>query len=71
MYGFLACDGNKPVRRAIGMPLSEAKEIRQCGECEPKGGPKACAAEIKRLSATDAALETYLRTVHVFRCRKP
>ncbi len=71
MGGFLACDGNKPVRRATSMPLSEAEEIRKCGECDEKDGPKACAAEIKRLTNTDADLATYLRTVHVPRCRKP
>ncbi len=71
MGGFLACDGNKPVRRATSLPLSEAEEIRKCGECDPKAGPKACTAEIKRLTTTDAALATYLRTIHVPRCRKP
>lgn len=72
MGGYLACDGpDKPVARGQSLTPEEAKDIRDCAECNPTSGPAACTREIERLQKTDADLASYIRKAHVPRCAQP
>ncbi len=72
MGGYLACDGpGKPVARGQSLTVEEAKDIRDCAECNHETGPLACTREIERLQKTDAEVAKYIRTTHVPRCAQP
>ena len=72
MGGYLACDGpDKPVARGQSLTVEEAKDVRDCAECNHETGPLACTREIERLQKTDAEVAKYIRTTHVPRCAQP
>ncbi len=70
MGGYLACNGKTTEIRGQNLSTVEAKEVRDCGECEAQAGAAACAKEIERLSKSDAELAKYIETVHVPRCSR-
>lgn len=72
MGGYLACDGpDKPVARGQNLSAEEAKDVRDCAECNADGGPAACKREIGRLEKSDAELARFIRDRHAPRCARP
>jgi hypothetical protein len=72
MGGVLACDGpDKPSERGKDMSIEEAKDVRACATCDATTGAAACQRELERLDKKDAAVASYLRTVHIPRCQQP